>query len=178
MVVRTKSAGVHESWIQPRFIAILIYIYIYNIYIILITILWAGTVTVGFLYDQLCEWHLPSKKMPFPHLSQVCQRAGVLRPVPQHLWLWDEHLSDPVYLRPGGDACTHHHPVHPQPLPQDLPASFPSCGRHSLPADHLHPQWYRRTRHYSGNDHILVRAKFSKVLQSVEIFSILKWLVG
>lgn len=74
--------------------------------------------------------------------SQVRQRARVLRPVPQHFWLWDEHLSHPADLWFGRDACTHNHPFHPQPLTQDLPASFPSCGRHGLSADRLHPQWY------------------------------------
>lgn len=74
--------------------------------------------------------------------SQVCQRACVLWAVSQHFRLQNEHLPDTDDLRVGGDACTNHHPVHTEPLPQDLPASFPGCGWHSVPFDHFYPQWY------------------------------------
>lgn len=73
-------------------------------------------------------------------LPQVRQRACVLWPVAEHFRLRNEHLSDPDDLWPGGDAGAHHHPVHPQPLPQALPAGFLGRGGLSLPADHLHPQ--------------------------------------
>lgn len=76
------------------------------------------------------------------HWSQVCQRACVLWAVSQHFRLQNEHLPDTDDLRVGGDACTNHHPVHTEPLSQDLPTSFPGCGWHSMPFDHFYSQWY------------------------------------